>query len=560
MIMDGRLLDAATTGDAVTMKHLFVHDPSVLLGTTPKGMNTCLHISSTRGHQGFCMDVLARNRSLLSAVNADGETPLLTAVTSDHTATLASFLLRWCRDLQLSEEILKQDYKGCNALHHAIRSGHSKLALELIAAEPALSKAVSEEKESPMFMAAMRNDADIVEKLLEVPNSAHVGACGWNALHAAVRNGNSAMVKKIVETRPWLAREEDRCDHNTPVHQAVYGNKIDVLRVLLEHDRSLGYVLTSDDGTPLLSCAAYQGQAGVARELLEHCPDAPYRRRNGWTCLHEAVWREKTDFVEFVLGMPQLHKLVNLRDSNGDTALHLAVQKCNPKMVKALLLHKQIDVTVINNAAVPATWNLSGDDTNAESLNWIEVSMLMLKADPRDETSIYNLLEENKEKVTKLIRNDIRSLTQTYTGNTSLVAVLIATITFAAAFTLPGGYSTDAGNEGHPIMARKLAFQAFLISDTLAMCSSLAVAFVCIIARWEDLEFLLYYRSFTKKLMWFSYMATTTAFATGLLPIVTKLLGWPILKLRFRFGQTFKILKLRFQLGWTFKSELLDMV
>ena len=65
-------------------------------------------------------------------------------------------------------------------------------------------------------------------------------------------------------------------------------------------------------------------------------------------------------------------------------------------------------------------------------------------------------------------------------------------------------------------MAKKLAFQAFLISDTLAMCSSLAVAFICIIARWEDLEFLLYYRSFTKKLMWFAYVATTTAFATGL--------------------------------------------
>jgi hypothetical protein len=34
-------------------------------------------------------------------------------------------------------------------------------------------------------------------------------------------------------------------------------------------------------------------------------------------------------------------------------------------------------------------------------------------------------------------------------------------------------------------MARKFAFQAFLLSDTLAMCSSLVVAFVCIIARWE---------------------------------------------------------------------------
>ncbi|RLM70125.1 protein ACCELERATED CELL DEATH 6-like isoform X2 [Panicum miliaceum] len=496
------------------------------------------------------MDTLALNRSLLSAVNADGETPLLTAVASGHTS-LASFLLRRCRDLQLREAILKQDERGYNALHHAIRSGHRELALELIAAEPALSKAMNRKRDSPMFMAVMRSYADVLEKLLEVPDSVHGGACGRNALHAAVRN---AIAKKIVETRPLLAREEEECGHDTPMHLAVHWNKIDVLRVLLEHDRSLGYVVTSDNGSPLLTSAAFRGHAEVARELLKHCPDAPYSTRDGWTCLHQAVWSEKTEFVEFVLGLPQLRKLVNMQDSDGETALHLAIGKCNPKMVAALLLHQDIDVTVIDNSAGPATWKLSGSNANAKTLNWNEVSMLMFKADPQNEASIYNLHKQAKDEVTNLSKKDINSLTQTYTGNTSLVAILIATITFAVAFTLPGGYSTDAGNEGLPIMARKFAFQAFLISDTLAMCSSLVVAFVCVIARWEDLEFLLYYRSFTKKLMWFAYMATTVAFTTGLytvlaprllwlavavciltglLPIITKLLGeWPILKLR----------------------------
>jgi hypothetical protein len=152
--------------------------------------------------------------------------------------------------------------------------------------------------------------------------------------------------------------------------------------------------------------------------------------------------------------------------------------------------------------------------------------MLMLKADPEYATTIYNLHFAMKNKVTDESRKDVKSLTQTYTSNTSLVAILIAAITFAAAFTLPGGYSSDGGSEGLPIMAKKLAFQAFLISDTLAMCSSLAVAFICIIARWEDLEFLLYYRSFTKKLVWFAYVATTTAFATGLYTVLAPRLLW----------------------------------
>jgi hypothetical protein len=65
-----------------------------------------------------------------------------------------------------------------------------------------------------------------------------------------------------------------------------------------------------------------------------------------------------------------------------------------------------------------------------------EVSMLMLKADPQSAPSIYNLHKQAKDEVTDLSKKDIKSLTQTYTGNTSLVAILIATITFSAALIL----------------------------------------------------------------------------------------------------------------------------
>ncbi|OEL23057.1 hypothetical protein BAE44_0015925 [Dichanthelium oligosanthes] len=519
--MDRDLMKATVTGDAVSMKDLASQDPAVLLGTTPQG-NTCLHIAAIHGHTGFCNDALALQPSLLAGVNSDGETPLLTAVTSGH-ASLASSLLRCCgrRDQRLmSQAILKRDRRGCNALQHAIRSGHRELALELIAAEPALSHAVNKYDESPMFAAAMRNYEDVAEKLLEIPASAHGGTFGYNALHAAVRNGNS------------------------------------------------GYEV-STDGVSLLSTAAFRGNVGVARELLSACPDAPCCDKEDRTCLHRAVWSGQTEFVQFVLGSQKLRKLVNAQDSHGETALHLAVRMCNPKLVAALLMHQDIDVTVHATHGSPPNWALSTADDRAKTLNWNEVSMLMLKADPKDASSLHNLHKQIKDDVENLSRKDIKSLTQTYTSNTSLVAILIATITFAAAFTLPGGYSSDAGSQGLPIMSRKLAFQAFLVSDTLAMCSSLAVAFVCVIARWEDLEFLLYYRSFTKKLMWFAYAATTTAFATGLytvlaphllwlaiaicvvsvlLPVLTKLVGeWPVLKLRVRLGRTFN-------------SDLLNMV
>ncbi|CAN6380939.1 unnamed protein product [Urochloa humidicola] len=318
--MDGQLLSAAVTGDAGLMNQLASHDRSVMLGTTPQ----------------------------------------------------ASFLLRCCRDKQLSWTILKQDNRGCNALHHAIRSGRRDLAVELIQAEPDLSKAVNQYEESPMFIAVMRNYEDVFEKLLGVPESAHGGAWGFNALHAAVRNGNSAIAKKIMETRPGLAREEEKTK-NTPIQLAVLLDKIHVLDVLLEHDRSLGYVISSNAGNPLLVDAAYRGHVAVARQLLKHCPDAPYYSADGSTCLHAAVWHDHMEFVEFLLGSTQLFKLVNMRNSAGVTALHLAVRKCNPKMVAALLHHQDIDVTVLDNIGASAIWKLNDATNHAKTLNWVRM-------------------------------------------------------------------------------------------------------------------------------------------------------------------------------------------
>lgn len=181
--MDTRLLKAATSGDSTSMQAIALQDPNILLGTTLQG-NTCLHISSSHGHKVFCTDVVVLQESLLMAVNLDEETPLLAAVTNGHVH-LASSLLECCCQSGFRQAILQQDRYGFNALHHAIRSGHEHLALWLIEIQPDLSKAVTNYNESPMFIAVMRNFAEVFSKLLYIPGSSHSGQYGRHALHAA---------------------------------------------------------------------------------------------------------------------------------------------------------------------------------------------------------------------------------------------------------------------------------------------------------------------------------------------------------------------------------------
>lgn len=115
-----------------------------------------------------------------------------------------------------------------------------------------------------------------------------------------------------METHPLLGTEESN-DSKTPMHIAVLMDKIEVLRILLEHDWSLGHVThRTEYVSSLLFSAAFRGHVGIDRELLKHCPDAPYRYQSGRTCLHEAVEGGHTEFVEFLLKEPQLQKLVNM--------------------------------------------------------------------------------------------------------------------------------------------------------------------------------------------------------------------------------------------------------
>nr|GME10776.1 protein ACCELERATED CELL DEATH 6-like [Ipomoea batatas] len=90
----------------------------------------------------------------------------------------------------------------------------------------------------------------------------------------------------------------------------------------------------------------------------------------------------------------------------------------------------------------------------------------------------------------------------------TLVATLILTISFAAGFTVPGGYDSD---KGYPILLRNKAFKHFVMLDTVAFTSSVSAIFIYMIMVWLTLWFSTRKRAIVEALCLLNFVMTFLA-------------------------------------------------
>ncbi|XP_059315583.1 protein ACCELERATED CELL DEATH 6-like [Lycium ferocissimum] len=94
-----------------------------------------------------------------------------------------------------------------------------------------------------------------------------------------------------------------------------------------------------------------------------------------------------------------------------------------------------------------------------------------------DEAEVRRLNKQRIEKMKEMDKNERKDLIESAQIHI-VVATLLMTITFAAGFTLPGGFESDpnSSNKGMAILISKSTFRAFVVSNAIAFgCSSGAI-------------------------------------------------------------------------------------
>ncbi|KAE8687259.1 Ankyrin repeat-containing protein [Hibiscus syriacus] len=396
-------------------------------------------------------------------------------------------------------------------LHSAARAGNLAVVKEILAGagENALKELIAKQNQSgetALYVAAEYGYVDLVKEMInyyDLVNAGIKARNGFDALHIAAKQGDLDILIVLLAVHPELAMTVDLLN-TTALHTAATQGHIEIVKFLLETGSSLATIARSNGKTALHS-AARNGRLDVVKALLATEPGIAQRTdKKGQTALHMAVKGQNLVVVEVLISVnPSL--MINMVDTKGNTCLHIASRKGRAQIIKLLLGYQETDTAAVNKSGETAfdTAEKTGHLEIASMLqqHGVQSAQSIKPAAPYPVRELKQTVSDIKHEVhyqlehTLQTRKEVHGIAKRlnkmhYEGlnnainSTTVVAVLIATVAFAAIFTVPGQYVNDPNHirPGHSLgeanIAPKPAFIIFFVFDSIALFISLAVVVV----------------------------------------------------------------------------------
>ncbi|CAL5337542.1 unnamed protein product [Camellia sinensis] len=194
---------------------------------------------------------------------------------------------------------------------------------------------------------------------------------------------------------------------------------------------------------------------------------------HGWTPLHYAARFGQVQRAKQLLDSDKSIAYLIADQDDNKTALHVAASQGHVMENEKKM--KDVDGNTPLHLIATGSWTPLDISTYSETaavqkeeLEAAGATLGLRNVISKDNEVLANEKKE-RAKFKKSIPIDVRKAGDTHL----IVAILIATVTFAAGFTMPGGYnSNDGPNQGMAILTREAAFKAFVVIDSMAMILS----------------------------------------------------------------------------------------
>ncbi|KAF3456877.1 hypothetical protein FNV43_RR01531 [Rhamnella rubrinervis] len=472
---------------------------------------------------GFCPP-------LLMQVNKKGETPLHVAARYGH-ASIVKQLIKHAKEnhrddhnqdhesrgAEAVKKMLRMASKeGDTALHEAVRFQHLHVVKILISEDCDFKHNANNSGETPLYMAVERGYNLIAEAIIEHCNSpASGGPTGRNVLHAATIRKDKGMIDYILnEIGEQMLKQPDQ-EGWTPLHHAAYMGYLDAVEAFLtkEMGREAAY-MKNRDGNTALHLATVSKHRETMREIIERCPDSSELVNNrGWNILHFAVRHHNLNLLmkDVLQSRGSLSNLINEKDAQGNTPLHHIAVSINHSCL-SLIDDPRVDKLAYNNENENAL-DLASTPRNLA----VFVDRFIKRLKTNGIGPGMRISPTKNRKQDKIREREAAAELKKVEDANVIVAALIATVTFAAGFTIPGGYVSETGqHEGSPRLGGNSAFKTFMVMDTIAMfLSTSSVLIHLYININKKLLYVFDYTLWSLMLTVSAMLAMVVAFATG---------------------------------------------
>jgi ankyrin repeat protein len=170
------------------------------------------------------------------------------------------------------------------------------------------------------------------------------------------------ITSELLDWDKSLATKVDNSD-STPLHYAASAGNLNTVRLLLQHETSTAY-MADKKGLYPIHTAAKCGRTSVIKELIEQVPDSDeLLDKDGRNFLHIAIMSGKRKIIFLIPQNPTFLKMLNARDHQGNTPLHLAVQKGDYQIVRFLVSMRMVCSSIMNrNGLTPVDLSLINVD------------------------------------------------------------------------------------------------------------------------------------------------------------------------------------------------------
>ncbi|XP_062197352.1 protein ACCELERATED CELL DEATH 6-like [Phragmites australis] len=591
-------------------------------------MDSILHVVASSGDNEMFLEsarvihskAKLHNKHPLDVVNDKGDTPLHCAARAGGIH-MVSQLIDLARaegggdgDARVQAVLRKKNKRGETALHEALRLADVKMVKAMV---DRLMLADSElarhgDGTSPLYLAVSLEHYDIAKQLHEKDKElSYSGPDGQNVLHAAVLR-SIEMTDTLLQWDKDLIKQGDGISGITPLHFAAAATErlvrgSTVIRSLINSDRSSAYQRDKNGSLPIHVAAMGSNNSlgicnyKIVRVFLEECPGcAELRDAQGRTFLHVAVDYNNSILV-WLVAMFYVRRqetgrfaaITNMQDDEGNTVLHRAVLAGSLMTFYCLLWNKEIQLNLPNNKGqtpldlsqtppIPLLYRLFAGgkygahsrenhgpktdenskeaEKSSDSIDQ-EKQAKKLTSDSIDQAKQAKRLTSDSIDLAKEEKNISDSIT-----TLGVVSALLVTVSFAAAFTIPGGYRSTEERQpivgaplpaGTPILAKDDYFEGFVVGNNLSLLCAALATISLVYAGWSEVYIRMRMSAFVFSIFFIhsSIRSLAAAFALGtyttLAPVAraTAILTW--------MGMTFTFLDVA---GWVCMTAAGELV